>query len=161
GLAAAKPQQKWTVYSWGTWPATAGIPEAWALVDAAAKQAPPKVRIEGPKWMLDGTPIEQNALMRAAYDGRPGWHGRSNFTDEQLREILQLALARPTQLALHVVGDAETDRLLNMMEQLAPASAWRSKRVRIEHGDGIGRDVFGRVASLGLVVIQNPTHLAI
>jgi predicted amidohydrolase YtcJ len=131
------------------------------VIDAAARQAPAKVRVEGPKWILDGTPIEQNSFQRAAYDGRPGWHGRSNLSDEQLREILQLALAHPTQLALHVVGDAETDRLLNMMEQLAPAQVWRSKRVRIEHGDGIGRDVFERVAGLGLVVIQNPTHLAI
>ncbi|WP_084799630.1 amidohydrolase family protein [Bradyrhizobium sp. Ai1a-2] len=162
GLAAAKPQQKWTVYSWGTWQTTAQrIPDAWAVIDAAAKRTPAKVRVEGPKWMLDGTPIEQNSLQRAAYDGRPGWNGRSNFSDDQLREILQLALARPTQLALHVVGDAQTDRLLSMMEQLAPASAWRSKRVRIEHGDGIGRDAFERVAGLGLVVIQNPTHLAI
>ena len=159
GLAAAKPQQKWTVYSWGTWQTTAQrIPDAWAVIDAAGKQAPAKVRIEGPKWMLDGTPLEQNSLQRAAYDGRPGW---SNFSDEQLRDILQLALARPTQLALHVVGDAETDRLLNLMEQLAPASVWRSKRVRIEHGDGIRRDVLERVAVLGLVVIQNPTHLAL
>ena len=162
GLAAAKPQQKWTVYSWGAWQTTAQrLPDAWAVIDAASKQAPAKVRIEGPKWMLDGTPIEQNSLQRAAYDGRPEWHGRSNFSDEQLREILQLALARPSQLALHVVGDAQTDRLLNMMEQLAPAPVWRSKRVRIEHGDGIGRDAFERVAALGLVVIQNPTHLAI
>ncbi|OKO80086.1 amidohydrolase family protein [Bradyrhizobium sp. NAS96.2] len=161
-LAAAKPLQRWTVYSWGAWQTTAQrLPDAWAVIDAAARQAPAKVRVEGPKWILDGTPIEQNSFQRTAYDGRPGWHGRSNFSDEQLREILQLALARPTQLALHVVGDAETDRLLSMMEQLAPAPVWRSKRVRIEHGDGIGRDVFERVAGLGLVVIQNPTHLAI
>jgi predicted amidohydrolase YtcJ len=162
GIAEARPLQKWTIYSWGAWQTAAQhIPGAWAAIDDAGKSPQAKVRIEGPKWMLDGTPIEQNSLQRAAYDGRPGWHGRSNFTDEQLREILQLALARPTQLALHVVGDAETDRLLNMMEQLAPAPVWRSKRVRIEHGDGLGRDLFGRAASLGLVVIQNPTHLAL
>jgi predicted amidohydrolase YtcJ len=160
GLAIAKPLQKWTVYSWGTWE-TQRIPEAWAAIDRVAKQTLPKVRVEGPKWIVDGTPIEQNSLQRAAYVDRPGWHGRSNFTDEQLREILQLALARPTQLALHVVGDAETDRVLKMMEQLAPVATWRAKRVRIEHGDGIGRDVFEKAAQLGLVVIQNPTHLAI
>jgi hypothetical protein len=159
-LAIAKPLQKWTVYSWGTWE-TQRIPEAWAAIDRVAKQALPKVRVEGPKWIVDGTPIEQNSLQRAAYVDRPGWYGRSNFTDEQLREILQLALARPTQLALHVVGDAETDRVLKMMEQLAPVATWRAKRVRIEHGDGIGRDMFEKAAQLGLVVIQNPTHLAI
>jgi hypothetical protein len=54
-----------------------------------------------------------------------------------LREILESALRRPEQMALHVVGTAETDRVFAMMESLAPASTWRDKRVRIEHGDGI------------------------
>jgi predicted amidohydrolase YtcJ len=111
--------------------------------------------------MLDGTPIEQNSLQRKAYGTRPDWHGRSNFTDAQLRQILKLALERPSQLALHVVGDAETDRMLKMMEELAPASAWRAKRVRIEHGDGIQPDTAAKVAQFGFVVIQNPTHLSV
>jgi predicted amidohydrolase YtcJ len=162
GLAAAKPAQKWTVYSWGAWETPIErIPDAWATIDAAAKQALAKVRVEGPKWMLDGTPIEQNSLQRNAYSNRPGWRGRSNFTDAQLREILKLALDRPTQLALHVVGDAETDRLLKMMQELAPISVWRAKRVRLEHGDGIQPDNTEKVAQLGLVVIQNPTHLSV
>ena len=162
GLAIAKPAQKWTVYSWGAWQTTAErIPDAWTVIDTAANQAPAKVRVEGPKWMLDGTPIEQNSLQRKAYGSKPGWRGRSNLTDAQLREILRLALERPTQLALHVVGDAETDRLLKMMEQLAPASAWKAKRVRIEHGDGIQADMIEKVVQFGLVVIQNPTHLAL
>jgi predicted amidohydrolase YtcJ len=160
GLAIAKPLQRWTVYSWGTYE-TRQVPEAWAAIDRVAKHTVPRVRVEGPKWMMDGTPIEQNSLQRVDYVDRPGWRGRSNFSNEQLREILQLALTRSTQLALHVVGDAETDRVLKMMEQLAPAATWRAKRVRIEHGDGIVRDVFERVAQLGVVVTQNPTHLAI
>ncbi len=160
GLASAKPAQKWTVYSWGAWQTPAErIPDAWAVIEKAAKQAPAKVRVEGPKWMLDGTPIEQDSLQRKAYSNRPDWHGRSNFSDAQLREILKLALEQPSQLALHVVGDAETDRMLKMMEQLAPASAWRTKRVRIEHGDGIQPDTTAKVVELGFVVIQNPTHL--
>jgi predicted amidohydrolase YtcJ len=154
--------QKWTVYSWGAWQTPAErIPDAWAVIDAGAKQSPAKVRVEGPKWMLDGTPIEQNSLQRKAYGTRPDWHGRSNFTDAQLRQILKLALERPSQLALHVVGDAETDRMLKMMEELAPASAWRAKRVRIEHGDGIQPDTAAKVAQFGFVVIQNPTHLSV
>ncbi|WP_084801709.1 amidohydrolase [Bradyrhizobium sp. Ec3.3] len=160
GLAIAKPLQKWTIYSWGAFN-TRSVPYAWAAIDRVADQRLPKVRVEGPKWVLDGTPIEQNSVQRADYVGRPGWRGRSDFTDAQLREILQLGLTRPTQLALHVVGDAETDRVLKMMTELASAATWREKRVRIEHGDGIGPDAFEKVAQLGLVVIQNPTHLAL
>jgi predicted amidohydrolase YtcJ len=70
-------------------------------------------------------------------------------------------LTRPTQLALHVVGDAETDRLLKMMEGIAPASARQAKRIRIEHGDGIRQDTMEQAARLGLVVIQNPPHLSL
>jgi predicted amidohydrolase YtcJ len=91
-------------------------------MDAARRDLPPRVRIDGPKWMLDGTPLEQNALLRQPYPGRPQWRGRLNLSDAQLRELLQTALRRPEQLALHVVGDGETDRLLNAMEALAPAA---------------------------------------
>jgi len=156
-LALAGTPQKWTIYSWATG-AVPSIAGAWAAMDAAPKQLPPRVRIDGPKWMLDGTPVEQNALKREPYAGRPEWRGRSNHSDEQLREILQTALRRPEQLALHVVGDAETDRLFAMMESLAAASVWAEKRIRIEHGDGIRADTLARAARLGVVVIQNPTH---
>ncbi|MBC7942157.1 MAG: amidohydrolase family protein [Chitinophagaceae bacterium] len=156
-LAVAQTPQKWTVYSWatGTVPSIAG---AWAAIDAAPQKLPPRVRIDGPKWMLDGTPLEQNALKREPYAGRPEWRGRSNHSDEQLREILQTALGRPEQLAIHVVGDAEMDRVFAMMETLAAPSAWTGKRVRIEHGDGIRADTLVQAARLGIVVTQNPTH---
>ncbi|MDM0022360.1 amidohydrolase [Variovorax saccharolyticus] len=156
-LAKAETPQKWTVYSWATG-AVPSIAGAWSAMDAAPKTLPLRVRIDGPKWMLDGTPIEQNALRREPYAGRPDWRGRSNHSDAQLREILQTALRRPGQVSLHVVGDAETDRVFAMMESLASADAWREKRVRIEHGDGIRDDTLAQAARLGVVVIQNPTH---
>ena len=128
-LALANTPQKWTVYSWATG-AVPSIAGAWAAMDAAPKKLPPRVSIEGPKWMLDGTPVEQNALKREAYAGRPDWRGRSNHSDEQLREILQTALGRPEQLALHVVGDAETDRLVAAMESLAaPTVCWSADAI--------------------------------
>jgi hypothetical protein len=156
-LALADTPQKWTVYSWATG-AVPSIAGAWTAMDAAPKKLPPRVRIDGPKWMLDGTPVEQNALKREPYAGRPEWRGRSNHSDEQLREILQTALRRPEQLALHVVGDAETDRLIAVLESLAPPSVWKDIRIRIEHGDGIRADTLAKVAGLGAVVIINPTH---
>jgi predicted amidohydrolase YtcJ len=154
-LARTGPAQKWTVYAWG-----GGMPDvasAWAQMDSLPSVAR-HVRVDGPKWILDGTPIEQNARLRADYEQRPGWRGRSNYTDEQLREILSTALRSPRQLLLHVVGDAETDRLFTAMESLAPAADWARKRVRLEHGDGIRRDTLQRALQLGVVVTQNPTH---
>lgn len=156
-LAIAGTPQKWTVYSWAR--TAPRVADAWAAIDAAPKRLPERVRIDGPKWILDGTGVEQNSLQRETYIGRPGWRGRSNYTDDQLREILQTALRRPEQLALHAVGDAETDRLFKMMESLAPPATWKAKRVRVEHGDGIRDDTLAQAARLGVVVTQNPTHL--
>lgn len=154
-LARTGPAQKWTVYAWGG--GLPDVPSAWAQMESLPA-IPQRVRVDGPKWILDGTPIEQNARQWADYEGRPGWHGRSNYTDTQLREILSMALHSSHQLVLHVVGDAETDRLFTAMETLAPASEWVRKRVRLEHGDGIRRESLRRAVLLGVVVTQNPTH---
>lgn len=155
-LAQLNARQKWTVYAWGG--ALPNIAAAWAEMDAAAGHLPQRVRVDGPKWVLDGTPIEENALNSAPYPDRPDWRGRSNFSDAQLREILLTALHRPEGLILHVVGDAETKRLFDMMESLAAAATWSTKRVRVEHGDGIRRDTLAQAVRLGIVVTQNPTH---
>ncbi|MDB5820540.1 MAG: hypothetical protein JWQ11_4180 [Rhizobacter sp.] len=159
-LESVKLRQKWTVYAWGVWqtPST-DIEAAWRVVEAARGKTPPNVQVEGPKWVLDGTPLDELAHRRMPYPGRPDWSGRSNFSAAQLDQILRLALVRPSQLALHVVGDAETARLFTAMEAVAPAAVWRTKRVRIEHGDGIRPDLLAQAVRLGVVVIQNPTHL--
>jgi predicted amidohydrolase YtcJ len=116
------------------------------------------VRLEGPKWVLDGTPLEMNACSAIPYPERlAGVDARTTATD-QLRAILRRALTSPRQLALHVVGDAQTDRLLTLMQDVAQPQTWKDKRVRIEHGDGIRSDTLARVAQFGLVVVQNPTH---
>lgn len=109
--------------------------------------------------MLDGTPLEQNSFQSHAHPGRPDWFGRSNFTQVQIDTILRGALGSSTQLSLHVVGDAETSRLFDSMERLAPGPVWRTKRVRLEHGDGLMPHTMAQAARLGLVVVQNPTHL--
>jgi predicted amidohydrolase YtcJ len=38
---------------------------------------------------------------------------------------------------------------------------WARRRVRIEHGDGLAADLIPRARELGIVVVANPTHLAL
>lgn len=122
---------------------------------------PDRVRVVGTKWLLDGTPVERLAALRAAYADRPGWHGRVNFSHDEVRAILQSALDGPGQTALHVVGDSTLALVLRTMAGLAPAETWRSRRVRIEHGDGTMPDLLPAMAALGVVLVQNPLHLAL
>jgi hypothetical protein len=156
-LAAAKPTIRWSVYAWGL--PERSIDEAWAEL-ASAPATNGLVRVAGSKWMLDATPIERDAHLREAYAGTPKNKGRPNYTSDQVRAILRGALRHRRQLALHVSGDGEMTRLFRLMEEVAPAPAWRSQRVRIEHGDGLTPDLLPQAKRLGVVLVENPLHLA-
>jgi len=120
-----------------------------------------RVRVEGVKWLLDGTPIERSASLRQPYSDDPGWSGTMNFPDAELRAILSEARARDTPLMVHAVGDRTIDAFLNAIDQDGGPAIWASRRVRIEHGDGILPDLIPRVRELGVVVVVNPTHLTL
>ncbi|MEO5813652.1 MAG: amidohydrolase family protein [Gemmatimonadaceae bacterium] len=134
-------------------PNAAGRNEAeW---DSLTSRVGPRVVVSGRKWVLDATPIEQNALMRRPYPGRPGWYGRLNFPADTVRAILSTALrAGAAQLCLHIVGDSTAALVLNLMEGLAPDSVWRPLRVRFEHGNGITGTQIDRARRLGIVIAQ-------
>lgn len=112
----------------------------------------------GIKYVVDGTSIEQDELHTKPYPGRPGWYGRLDFPLDTLRRILQEALAGDRQLLLHVTGDSSTAVVLNLMKSLAPADAWRRRRVRIEHGTGIRPATARDVQALGVVVVHTPQY---
>lgn len=134
-------------------PNAAGRNEAeW---DTVPTQVARRVVVSGRKWVLDATPIEENALMRRPYPGRPGWYGRLDFPLDTLREMLREA-SRPgaEQLVLHVVGDSTAALVLDAMEALAPDSVWRLRRLRIEHAGGITGTQIVRARRLGVVIGQ-------
>jgi len=123
--------------------------------DTVSERIAARVIVDGRKWVPEGTPIEQFALRRTAYPGRPDWYGRLAFPVDTIRAILAGAL-RPgaPQLHIHIVGDSTAELVLDAMEALAPAPAWRERRVRIEHGIPITGGQIARVARLGIVIAQ-------
>jgi predicted amidohydrolase YtcJ len=156
-LRASNSPIRYSLYAWGS---TGGpLGEIWPQVDAHADALSGRLRLAGTKWVLDATPLERFARLREPYADKPGWRGRSNYTEAELHAILTTALTRGEGLALHVVGDAEVERLLGAMERLAPARRWAAKRVRIEHGDGLAPDLLQRAQRLGVVLVQNPLHI--
>jgi predicted amidohydrolase YtcJ len=122
------------------------------------------VTSSGVKWIGDGTPIERLAFLSEPYADRPDTSGRFNFPAVDFQEMLEDGLHGPRkneQLLFHLVGDAAIGTLLDEMEGLASASQWRKRRVRIEHGDLVLPSDVERVRNLGIVVVQNPTHLSL
>ncbi len=128
--------------------------------DLPAKPAP-LVTVSGTKWDLDGTAIERSSAIREPYADRPDTSGEMNFPEEEIEAILRESLQNDDQLLVHIVGDRTTEAFLNAMDATGGKQVWSMGRVRIEHGDGIMPDLVARVKELGVIVVQNPTHLGL
>lgn len=131
------------------------------VADALARHPPgaPRVTIAGTKWIIDGTPVEQAAPLAVPYPDT-GATGRLNFDRARIEALLREALAREDQLLLHVSGDVAAATVMDAMEAIAPPGQWRARRLRFEHGDGLTPELLARAAEFGIVVVQNPSHLA-
>jgi predicted amidohydrolase YtcJ len=119
------------------------------------------VRVSGIKWIVDGTPVERLAALRAPYSDAPNWFGRINIPADTLRVLLAEAVAANEQPHLHAVGDSAIGLSLSLLEAVAPDSVWQRIRPRIEHGDGLAADQLERAKRLGVIVVQNPSHFAL
>ena len=121
----------------------------------------PLTYVSGIKYVMDGTPIEQTALMSKPYAirSRMAWYGRLNFPLDTIRQILKEALVSNRQLMMHCVGDSTTKLILGLMKELASADQWGRKRVRIEHGTGIlTASTAQLIKELGIVVVHTPQY---
>jgi predicted amidohydrolase YtcJ len=124
----------------------------------------PLVTASGIKWIGDGTPVERLAFLSEPYADRPDTSGRFNFPAGDFNAMLDNGLHGPRkqqQLLFHLVGDAAITALLDEMTVVAPAAHWRSRRTRIEHGDLVLPSDVARLKNLGVVVVQNATHLSL
>jgi hypothetical protein len=137
-------------------------PSAWqppASTDPAQPAA--ALSVWGTKWIIDGTPVERLAFLSQEYSDRPKWRGQPNFKDTSVRPILLKALESREQVVLHAVGDAAIGQTFSGMAAAGSPLRWQSRRLRIEHGDLLSGDLVERAKNLGVVLVQNPSHLAI
>lgn len=117
----------------------------------------------GIKWLLDGTPVERSAFLREPYADFPG-NGHYNVTNGQLSQLVRrslFGLPVVNQLITHNVGDRALDKTLGELDRAAPDFIWRLLRPRIEHGDMIHPEQIDLARRLGVIVVQNPTHLTL
>jgi predicted amidohydrolase YtcJ len=119
----------------------------------------PLTYVSGIKYMIDGTSLEQNALMTKPYPGTSGWYGRLNFPVDTVKQILKEALTTNRQLMMHIVGDSATKIVLKLMKEMASPELWRRKRVRIEHGVGVVTAASAdAIKDMGIVIVHTPQY---
>ena len=121
-------------------------------------QPSPLVDARGMKWILDGTPRERLAFLRAPYADSPNERGRLNLSQARIDEFVGWAYGSEDLLAVHVVGDAAIEAYVSAIERAGRPEVWRQKRPRIEHGDLMSPDLVARVKTMGMVLVQNPAH---
>ena len=123
-------------------------------------QASSRITVTGTKWLLDGTPLERRAALRTEYRDRQGWSGELYLPEREMRAMLRESVEMDDPLLVHAVGDKTVESFLNAMEAEVKRVEWGTRRVRIEHGDGLLSDLIPRARDLGVLVVQNPSHFA-
>lgn len=119
--------------------------------------------ISGVKLILDGTPIERLACTRQPYSDKDSCYGRLNFSESAIAEYLKFCIANDQQIIVHAVGDSSIATLISVMRSIEPDNFWPSRRVRLEHADLaiMGTADIATLRKLGIVIVQNPTHLTL
>lgn len=119
----------------------------------------PYTYASGIKYVIDGSPFEQTALMTKPYPDRSDWYGKLDFPVDTIKQILKEALTGDRQLAMHIVGDSATNVVLDLMKGLASNEQWKKKRVRIEHAVGVTSESAAKeVRDMGIVTVHTPQY---
>jgi predicted amidohydrolase YtcJ len=119
------------------------------------------IRVSGTKWMLDGVPLEGTLTPRdkSSSIGDLFIHLPLTFPPAELSLMLKESLQNQDQLLLHVSGRPAPEAMLDAMKASGGKKVWSQRRVRFEHGDGLTPDLIPAVKEMGIIVVQNPSHL--
>jgi predicted amidohydrolase YtcJ len=142
------------------WPRTSSKGRLMAEWDLKDINLSPLTYLSGVKYLIDGTPLEGNALMTKPYVHRNNWYGRFNLPIDTVRTILYEALHSNSQLMMHIVGDSSLSIVLSLMKQMASGEIWKTKRIRIEHNAVAGITPYEEqtVRDLGILMMHTPKY---
>lgn len=143
----------------GTTPAGRNVHEG----RPAPHSSNPLITVSGTKWMLDGTPVEGTFAPRddSATVGYFVLHEQLTFSKDQIASMLRETLQDHDQLLVHVSSYPPAAAMVDAMQAAGGKQVWAEKRLRFEHGDGLTSELIPRVKELGIVVVQNPSHLTV
>jgi predicted amidohydrolase YtcJ len=147
----------------GTTPAGRNIDEG--------KGVPPRpaslITVSGSKWLADGVGVEGTFTPRGGWKLPAKLPFDSLFTDLPLEfpkgeypAMLQESIKNNDQLLLHISGNLSAETVLDAIDASGGSKLWDGRRLCFEHGDGIFPDQFARIKQDGIIVVQNPLHLA-
>jgi len=117
------------------------------------------LRVGPTKVLSDGSMIGRSAYMCCEYEGDPGNRGLLQFSEDTLRERLIGAHLAGWQLAMHAIGDAALDVVMDIVEEAQALAPRTDARHRIEHVSVASDAQVERIARLGLVPVPQGTFI--
>jgi predicted amidohydrolase YtcJ len=126
----------------------------------------PLITVSGTKWLLDGVPFEgtfaprQRLVASSATKIEPFFRNlQMSLPIEEVGAMLRETVQADDQLLVHVTGYAASAAMLDAMQKAGGEKVWATRRVRFEHGDALFPDLIPRVKQLGIIVVEQGTHL--
>ena len=120
----------------------------------------PLITVSGTKWLLDGVPVEGTFAPRSTKPGlRLFGDLQMSLPPRELDAMLRETVQSGDQLLVHVTGYSASAAMLEAMQNSGAEQEWAPRRVRFEHGDALFPDLIPRVKRLGVIVVEQGTHL--
>ena len=129
-------------------------PEVWAGIAELQGIGGRRWRVDGAKFMLDGT--ADNGTAWFAEPDRLGENHEALWrSTDAYRDAVRFFTERGVPTATHAIGDAAVDFVLDVVAEVGHAP---SAPHRIEHIESIPDATVARFAELGVVASIQPTH---
>ena len=134
------------------------VPELMTFIETDHVDSP--MFSMGPLKLLgDGALGARTALLSKPYADAPETQGLSVFTARQFRELIGCAHAHGMQTAIHCIGDACLDLVLDAIEEAQTTDPRTDPRHGIVHCQITRPDQLRRIAALGLHVYAQSIFL--
>ncbi|MEN3971963.1 amidohydrolase family protein [Sphingomicrobium sp. XHP0235] len=114
-----------------------------------------KLRMGGIKLYSDGALGSRGALLKEPYEDKPDTLGLPVTPMDELGEQAAMGAQAGFQLAIHAIGDAANDGVLDIFEGLAGGAAARH---RIEHVQIVDPVDLPRLSELSVIASMQPVH---
>lgn len=137
-----------------TYPQIMDNPEDMQENQKYAKKYHNRLKINGYKLFLDGSPQAKTAWLTEPYSGEKVYRGYPQYNDEQVKQYVQKAIDDNVQLLTHCNGDAASDQLLKQYALALDESKNPSKqqlRPVMIHCQTVRNDQLDKMKEIGMI----------
>lgn len=123
---------------------SSGFGNDWLKLDAIGEMS------------IDGGMTLRTAFTRDPYPGDPNYHGILSTPAERLNWVVSTGNRNGWRFAIHCVGDAACDRVLDAYDLANKEKSIVGRRFALIHGSMLRRDQIERARSMGVIIeMQN------